>query len=343
MNSKPTQRILLAVVGSTPQIISETLYYYIKKAPAPQMFSQIVVITTEHGRKKCLEMFDENWLLTRMYSDLGIAWPQPEVRIEVIADARGKSIADIRTPAHNELAAERIFAVTRALCRPAENRVFASLAGGRKTMSSLLMLAMSLYAKRDDILSHVLVQPEKYENNPAFFYPTEKTGDAVIEVSEVPFFRLADNILPSLFGLRVPTFNEIVSLTRQPLSALHKQIRARLDTLYRRLTVEFGENRYEVVFSPKELAIYQYFFESPDPLGCNATRLQQLYRKTAGSDKTGNFTIDQFQRDISQINKRQLEVRLPAFLAPYCRISAADTNVGGTYKIDLPMANRQNL
>jgi CRISPR-associated protein (TIGR02584 family) len=343
MNSKTTNRILLAVAGSTPQIISETLYYYIKLVPEPQMFSKIVVITTEHGRKKCLEMFYDNWLIPNMYSELGIGWKEPEISIEVIADAAGASMSDIRTVADNERAAEKIFAVTRELCRPPENRVFASLAGGRKTMSSLLMLALSLYAKRDDILSHVLVQPSDYESNPDFYYPTAATPDVRIEVSEVPFFRLGEFINAGIFGRRDLTFQEILSLTRQPLAALRNHIQTVLDPLNRRLTVEWGQSQYEIKFQPKELAIYRYFFESPEPLTCNAARLKQLYRKIAGSEKPGNFSVTQLQKDISQINKLKIEAKLPDFLAGFCQIKRLPNGVENIYQIDLPMQNRHTI
>ncbi|HEY8485771.1 MAG TPA: CRISPR-associated ring nuclease Csm6 [Limnochordales bacterium] len=52
-------------------------------------------------------------------------------------------------------------------------RVLASLAGGRKTMSTYLAMVLQFYGRPGDELLHVLV-PAPFESHPEFFYPPRK-------------------------------------------------------------------------------------------------------------------------------------------------------------------------
>ncbi|MFW6216795.1 MAG: CRISPR-associated ring nuclease Csm6, partial [Desulfohalobiaceae bacterium] len=111
--------------------------------------------------------------------------------------------------ADNSRLADGIVYIVRSLCERPETMVHASLAGGRKTMSFYLGMAMQLFARNHDQLSHVLVRPP-FENHPEFFYPpcvprdytvfnpisgqpyTVNSAEAKIELAMIPFVRLRD-------------------------------------------------------------------------------------------------------------------------------------------------------
>lgn len=86
--------------------------------------------------------------------------------------------------------------------------IHASIAGGRKSMTFLLGYAMSLFARRHDKLSHVLVD-QRVENSPLFFYPSknslvEEVGfgkketldfqQMHVELAEIPMMRVRENM-----------------------------------------------------------------------------------------------------------------------------------------------------
>lgn len=65
------KRVLLAVCGLTPQIITETLYALHCEGRLPQ---RVVVLTTRAGRELCLNtLFGGPGMLHRFFNDYGIA------------------------------------------------------------------------------------------------------------------------------------------------------------------------------------------------------------------------------------------------------------------------------
>ena len=63
------KRVLLAVCGLTPQIITETLYALHCEGRLPQ---RVVVLTTRAGRERCLNtLFGGPGMLHRFFDDYG--------------------------------------------------------------------------------------------------------------------------------------------------------------------------------------------------------------------------------------------------------------------------------
>ncbi len=113
---------------------------------------------------------------------------------------------DLRSARENEEAADFIVRTLAPLCDEEDNRVIASIAGGRKTMGALLYGAMSLLGKEQDRVTHVLVG-EPYEECRDFFYPNQPVQElrpfraapddptipasgARIELADLPFVAL---------------------------------------------------------------------------------------------------------------------------------------------------------
>lgn len=201
------RRILLAVTGLSPQVVTETLYALAIKRTPSFIPTELVLITTrtgaEHARLNLLSE-DPGWFY-RLRKDYGlpkIAFDLDHIRI--IPNAQGEHADDIRTPQDNERAADFIADVVRRLTSDPDCALHVSIAGGRKTMGYYLGYALSLYGRPQDRLSHVLVSPP-FEGHPQFFYPTPKQriiytldkqqmpldcSQAEVMLAEIPFVSL---------------------------------------------------------------------------------------------------------------------------------------------------------
>jgi CRISPR-associated protein (TIGR02584 family) len=136
-------------------------------------------------------------------------------RIHVV-HANGKPLEDISTEPHNRATADFIIEKVHELTSDERAALHFSIAGGRKTMGCLLGTAVSLFARPQDRLSHVLVEPQPLEQNPEFFFPPKaardlydksnpsepiSTAKARVVLAEIPFVRLRHGLpMPLLEG-----------------------------------------------------------------------------------------------------------------------------------------------
>jgi CRISPR-associated protein (TIGR02584 family) len=211
--------VLVSVLGGTPAVITETLQELLRREFCPD---EIVIFTTTEGEKRLDPGFDR--ALCDLCAEAGAAVPDYRP-IELLRDAHGTPLSDIRTDSDNIAAANVIANRVRELTRYSGSVVHASVAGGRKTMGSLLSDAMSLFGRPIDTVSHVLVQPEEAERAANFFYrprqqqplcdrfdrPIEKDGralttdDVSLDLANKPFFRLRGLVdEPVLHDMSVP-------------------------------------------------------------------------------------------------------------------------------------------
>lgn len=202
------RRILLAVTGLSPQILTETLYALgvAEQGEAAFLPTEIHLITTEQGAKIARTSLlhpdgGQFHALLADYPQLGK--PNFEAaNIHLIRDADGKPLADIRSPAENAAAADSITALMAQLTRDPQAQLHVSIAGGRKTMGFYLGYAFSLFARPQDQLSHVLVNAP-FESHPEFFFPPARpkrlatrdgqhidTADARITLAHIPVVSL---------------------------------------------------------------------------------------------------------------------------------------------------------
>ncbi len=226
------RRILLAVTGMSPQILTETLWALAVAGNPPFIPTEIRLLTTSLGKQRAqlsLLSEDPGWLrrLSRDYALPPIQFDASA--IEVIQDAHGNPMEDIRTPEDNEAAATFLTERVRQLTSDEEIALHVSLAGGRKTMGYYLGYALSLYGRPQDRLSHVLVSAP-FESSWDFFYPTPyervievgpqkalaNCQDAQIDLAHIPFVRLRDE-LPKRFLAEHTSFADIVAAANRSL------------------------------------------------------------------------------------------------------------------------------
>lgn len=227
------RRILLAVTGLSPQVITETLYALAVQREPAFVPSEIHVITTREGAERAklaLLSEDPGWF-HRLRADYELpAIDFDAQRIHVLADGSGTALDDIRTPRDNLAAADFITERVRALTADQSSALHVSIAGGRKTMGFYLGYALSLFGRPQDRLSHVLVS-EPFESSWNFFYPTPyrrvievpgnklaDTADAEVTLAEIPFVSLRSELPRALLAGRA-SFAETVSAARRALAA----------------------------------------------------------------------------------------------------------------------------
>lgn len=216
MGSHP-QRILLAVTGLTPQVVTETLFALACQGDTPWVPDSVHLLTTATGAENArLNLLEGQGWFHRLVEDYGLPTIAfSEDNIHILADTTGKHLDDIRTPEDNALAADFISDTLRRLTQDPDTELHVSMAGGRKTMGYYLGYALSLFGRAQDRLSHVLVS-EPYETNRDFYYPTpyphpihtqrggkEYTVDARngrVELAHIPFVRLREGIPESLIA-----------------------------------------------------------------------------------------------------------------------------------------------
>lgn len=208
------RRILLCVTGLSPQIVTETLYALAIDHQPAFVPTEVHLLTTIDGARlaQASLLHPDGGQYLALFTE----WPQitqpllSTDTIHIIAGPDGEQLADIRTPEENAAAADAIASVVRELTRDPEAAVHVSIAGGRKTMGFYLGYALSLYARPQDRLSHVLVSAP-FESHPEFFYPPRyprrlatrdghhiDTADARVTLAEIPFVRLRHGLPETL-------------------------------------------------------------------------------------------------------------------------------------------------
>lgn len=233
MTKASNKKILLAVSGMSPQIITETLYSLITEHQ--WIPDEIRLISTLQGRQNAiLQLLEGESYFHQLLRDYHIDHPihfTPD-SIQVIRNAQGHALADLRTPDDNQAAADLICQVIRELTSEASVELHVSLAGGRKTMGFYAGYALSLFGRPQDRLSHVLVSKD-FESNRNFFYPTPNTrvihsangspldaNKAEVWLAEIPFVRLRNKLPDSLFHGH-HSFSETVKLAREATEQIH--------------------------------------------------------------------------------------------------------------------------
>lgn len=200
------RKLLLAVTGLSPQILTETLYALAVSGTPPFVPDEVHLITTSDGAEyarhtllpggmnRFAELLDDYGLNGRVRFDAS--------HIHTIPDTDGNPLRDIQTPEDNVRAADAITELVRRFTQDEQCALHVSIAGGRKSMGFFMGYALSLYGRAQDRLSHVLVSAP-FESNHDFYYPPATprvlfdrnnkpihTADARITLAEIPFVRL---------------------------------------------------------------------------------------------------------------------------------------------------------
>ena len=226
------RRVLLAVSGLSPQIVTETIYALASNPAAPFVPTEVHLITTREGAQRAelsLLSDDLGWFhkLCADYHLPGITFSRQNIHI--MRDANERGMDDIRSIDDNRAAADFITQKVREFSADPDCALHVSIAGGRKTMGFYLGYALSLYGRPQDRLSHVLVS-EPFENSIEFFYPTPysrvlqtrdgklaDTAMAEVTLAEIPFVSLRHGLPQKLLSGHA-SFGETVAAAQAALA-----------------------------------------------------------------------------------------------------------------------------
>ena len=205
------QHKLIAVIGSTPQVMTETFWVLRIQRHVP--IDEVFVMTTTMGKETCQKRLLDEGRFAKMLMDYDIGPDTVEFdadHIRVFKDAKDNYLDDIRTSDDNRLARDQLFRWIEDWTQDAQVALHCSLAGGRKSMGYLLGAAIQFFGRPQDRLYHVLVTPPEIEMNRDFFFPPVReaqiltsdeqrisTADVRIELAELPYVSVRDI---SVFG-----------------------------------------------------------------------------------------------------------------------------------------------
>jgi len=260
--------------------------------------------------------------------DYGFSSTEIVKKYHVISDANGNELSDIRTPEDNQAAADFFLTTTRELTNRQDTRIFATIAGGRKTMSAYLYLTMQLLGRDQDLLYHVLVQPESIESHPGFFYPRphvqtmefqNREGKTFsipvkeinIEMAQIPFVRLSRILSTGPIDF-IPNFSDLVARTQAELDRAQFEPDLVVDLWRKKLDVRSRNGNFEIKLSPTEICFYAFLAQRGNFINSNHSpspeikTLLKIYRdEYGGADVPDNFFNAQFLQQIrSRINRK---------------------------------------
>ncbi len=353
------RNILIAVVGMTPQIVTETLYALLTQKPSVRI-EEIHLISTTSGiesiQKKLLIPGEK--ILYQFFEDYKIPAHQIDIKPVTITHFNGQPLADIRTTDENEAAREFIVRYIARESRCEKNRIFASIAGGRKTMSAYMSLAMNLYGREQDRLSHVLVNPSEHELDPNFFYPkpheeylTLRNGQQIlskevkIDMADIPFIQLRP-LLKNYYRNDYQNIETLFQISQASINAMGQNIKLRF---YRKdLTLEVLSRSNSPIRSkpipPKEATIYWLAFHSDQPLDLQLQdkQLADIYQqlKNREFDREPDWTQESIQKKIYSLNKI-LANQFPPYLYSQIKLEKTKIDYLTHYFIPLPKADRE--
>ncbi len=326
---KANKRILLAVTGLSPQILTETLYALTVVQTPPWIPDEIHLITSregaEHARLSLLDATAGQFHAFCRDYPVGQNIRFTADNIHLIHDEHGHPLSDIRSPEDNARAADAIHALVRQFTADPTNELHVSIAGGRKTMGFYLGYCLSLTARPQDKLSHVLVS-DPFESLPDFYYPPATprllhtrdgrpihTADARIMLAEIPFVRLRP-LLPAAALAPELSFSDAVAATQAHL----EQPSLKINLQHRKIQC----GRTPISLPPQLFAWYAWLaqrakegqaparYTSADPAEFLDLYAQLISRDAVDWEKAANSLNDGFPKEFFEQKCTKVNDRL---------------------------------
>jgi CRISPR-associated protein (TIGR02584 family) len=217
INSDPNKKhILVAIAGNTTQIVTETLYALMIQHKPSVPISDVYLMTTTHGKEIAWNTLGgEGGAIARFYQSykLGPIAFTKNKHILVFKNADGSLMQDVRTTEDNRVLQSQMLGHIQRFTSDPKLVLHCLVGGGRRTMTANMMLALTVFGREQDSLTHVLVD-EEFETNPTFFFPPKEkkiigvfrngkldvadASKAKIDLAEIPIARLRD-----LYGRKI--------------------------------------------------------------------------------------------------------------------------------------------
>ena len=262
------KNILLISSGFTPQVITETIYFYKVVHKQAFVFDEVHVITDLRGFKKIKQnLFGADGALYKLYQDYNIdakSIKLDESCIHIIKNKEDKMLDDIRSKSDNESTISMVFKLVQKFTSMENTILYTSVAGGRKTMSVIVGQA-SVFGRDHDRLIHVLVDDILFHTTARdFYYPTPYKKELLIEgekidiskidvnVHEIPYVRLRSIVGDILLQAKKRSLLDIVEVAQQRIDHTFGKVQLKVDFKKKLLMV----NKYPVPLPAKNLALH---------------------------------------------------------------------------------------
>lgn len=232
---------LIFVLGTSPAILTETITAMHNRK---QAIGEIHLITTRGGAK----VINDRLFVQGGWKDFIACYPALSDLVLDDSCIHAVDSDDIHEEAEHHQMLELIYSTVRALTSQ-DAALQASIAGGRKTMSYYLGLAMNLLGRQGDTMVHVLV-PEAWERDRNFLFPQPDQAD-LIRLIDIPFVRMRAHLGTALKNLDV----HAIVQSAQVMIDMAARYPLQLDV--RNLTLEFMGRKINL--SVREFAIYHFF------------------------------------------------------------------------------------
>ncbi len=347
------------MVGTTLQIVTETLFALLHQN-TPVKVDEIHLLSTSTGIHSIQDnlLIPGKGILYQFFDDYQIPAHTVIINPLTIKHFDGHDLADIRTTDENEAAREFIVRHVANQAKRENIRIFASIAGGRKTMSAYLSLAMNLYGRKNDRLSHVLVNPSEHELDKSFFYPKPgdekiklRSGEEIyardvkIDMADIPFIQLHP-LLKNYYRHNFRNIENLFKISQKTIDELGKDIEIRFSPKQLILEIVSGENSpvRSKPIPPKEASIYRLAFksEAPLPIHHQKDELEKIYLqiKNREFDKKPDWNQENIQKKISNLN-RILSEQFPSYLFHQIKLDTVKIKVLTHYFIPVPRKDRK--
>ncbi len=258
------KHVLLTLCGTSPAVITETICQMFHSLP-----DEVVVITTAIGHRHLTEELFSSGVWNRFLSTISpeipsIAFRDNPYHIRLLPAEQGDA-TDVADESTSLLIADYILGTLRQFTENPDVKITFSIAGGRKTMSAIGALAMSLLGRKQDELCHVLVNPpfDSPQLSPRFYFPEpgvthtfsdgsrHKSTSARIVLCRIPYVRQRYLFADRLNRLPGDYF-DMVQLANSVIESGSKKMP--LDLLPQSCLCRIGE--HEIMLSAFEFTIF---------------------------------------------------------------------------------------
>lgn len=124
-SAETMQHVLIALCGTSPAVVSETVYELIRRQDAPDI---IIIVTTRLGKEHLKKLQDDGiWDKLR-----AMAKKEIELEVRVFQDENASELEDIREAHDNRRFANFLLSVLRCYTEIHSTKVSLSIAGGEK-------------------------------------------------------------------------------------------------------------------------------------------------------------------------------------------------------------------
>lgn len=345
------KNILLSVMGTSPQVLTETLYaIHMQGKPFPD---EVYLITSANAKAKAAEWLLEKGKIEQLKAHHGLPNFKFELsHILLMEHNDGEAVFDGSKEEDQRSIADSITRIVAKFTEDENCRIHASIAGGRKTMAFYMGYAMSMFGRDQDTLSHVFVSKD-FEFSEQFFFPTLtdnyiaknnmllNTKDAKVTLAEIPFVRMQNMVEKSLIKqIESHSFSKTVARLN---SYKHQSVKVLIASKAKSISV----NGVEIKLPPKDLAFYLWLSKLPgrkidvDRQFCDDPAYTASYLKTYAmiADDSRVFASFNVDSEIVKQHPEEFLSKLPGLKPlPKDWIQQARSRINGHFKLWLDSA-----